>query len=35
MKQRMEMKALVLVFIRKKKEHESTEIDGDNILLFT
>lgn len=29
------MKALVLVFMRKKKEDENTEIDGDNILLFT
>lgn len=27
MKQRMEEKALVLVFIRKRKEDENTEID--------
>lgn len=34
MKQRMGTKTFVLVFIRKKKKDENTEVDDDHILLF-
>lgn len=34
MKQRMVTKTFVLVFIRKRKEGENTEVGGIHILLF-
>jgi len=34
-KLRMKIKAFVLVFTRKRKGDENTEVDGDHTLLFT